>query len=326
MKITQVTHGSVLSEYLEEHRPGDRVVPSDAVLVRSGSAVYEPRVNSWRIGGVAACDIRDTGSVQVRPWQYNDRNDTYYAGVLLAGCGAIAQRKRQVTLAPGQVVLYSRSSPFELEVAGPYHYLVLSVAARDLGLDCCQVEGATVSAHLAAVPAARVLAGILAGLPVDGPSLPPGVRLQLGDAVTGLLRVAVQHTCGPPPAGHGGEALFEDIVAWIEEHLGEPDLGPGRIAAAHHVSTRYVHLLFQQHGTTVGAHVLSRRIERIHQDLQAPSARQVPLAAVGRRWGIVDPSRLSKAFRRRYGVSPRDARDRWVAARRGASTQDQERA
>jgi AraC-like DNA-binding protein len=39
--------------------------------------------------------------------------------------------------------------------------------------------------------------------------------------------------------------------AFIWENLGDPNLTPGAIAAAHHISLRYLHKLFHAEGQTV---------------------------------------------------------------------------
>ncbi|MDI2132748.1 helix-turn-helix domain-containing protein [Yinghuangia seranimata] len=93
-------------------------------------------------------------------------------------------------------------------------------------------------------------------------------------------------------------------MAWIEDHLDDPDLDPAAIAGAHFISTRYLHLLFEDHEVSVARHVRERRLERIRRDLADPALRGVPVSGVAARWGIGDAARFSRVFRERYGVSP----------------------
>ncbi|WP_432423217.1 hypothetical protein [Streptomyces pseudovenezuelae] len=55
------------------------------------------------------------------------------------------------------------------------------------------------------------------------------------------------------------------IQAFIRDNLGEPYLTPDAIAAAHHISPRYLHKLFQQHGHTVAGRLRERRPLGVHQ-------------------------------------------------------------
>jgi AraC-like DNA-binding protein len=41
------------------------------------------------------------------------------------------------------------------------------------------------------------------------------------------------------------------ILAYVRHHLSEADLEPARIAAAHHISTRYLYRLFEKEGISL---------------------------------------------------------------------------
>jgi AraC-like DNA-binding protein len=102
--------------------------------------------------------------------------------------------------------------------------------------------------------------------------------------------------------------LLLRIHAFIEQHLGEADLSPGIVAAAHHVSVRYLHRLFEAQDTTVAAWIRRRRLERCRRDLADPAFGAVPVSAVAARWGIADPAHFSRLFRRAYGLPPAEYR------------------
>jgi AraC-like DNA-binding protein len=65
--------------------------------------------------------------------------------------------------------------------------------------------------------------------------------------------------------------LLLRVHAFIEQHLGEADLSPGIVAAAHHVSVRYLHRLFEAQDTTVAAWIRLRHLERCRRDLADPA-------------------------------------------------------
>ncbi|MCG5212400.1 AraC family transcriptional regulator [Streptosporangium sp. KLBMP 9127] len=81
-------------------------------------------------------------------------------------------------------------------------------------------------------------------------------------------------------------ALKQRIHAFIQQHLGEPDLTPDTIATAHGISTRLLYILFQEEGRAVAAWIRERRLERCRHDLADPSLRNRPIHAIATRWGL----------------------------------------
>ncbi|MGO4423445.1 AraC family transcriptional regulator, partial [Streptomyces sp. MCAF7] len=66
------------------------------------------------------------------------------------------------------------------------------------------------------------------------------------------------------PAETRNAVLLARINAFIDHHLGDPELGPAAIAAHHHVSVRTLHLLFQSEPETVSAWIRRCRLEHCH--------------------------------------------------------------
>ncbi|MGI5132315.1 helix-turn-helix domain-containing protein [Pseudonocardia sp. CA-107938] len=309
MHRVERSRGTVVHTYLGQ--PGTAADDRDAVLVRSSTPTYRADANSWQLGRIAACDFRDPADVVVTPWRPVRRN-VFYLGLQLAGRGSLTQRscdgrERSVELTAGGMVVYSHDQPFRLSLAGPYHYLVLELVPAELGLDERGLRHAAVNAELAATPSACLLAGLLGELPDQLPRLGTISRFETADVVATLLSGGLRslHDVSPP-----ADRLFDEVLSWIEERLHDPDLAPDAIASAHHISTRYLHKVFSRHEVTVAGYVRARRLELLRRDLGDPAKALEPVSALARRRGILDPSYLSKAFRSRYQVSPREYRNR----------------
>jgi AraC-like DNA-binding protein len=73
----------------------------------------------------------------------------------------------------------------------------------------------------------------------------------------------------------------------------DPTLTPAMIAAAHHVSVRYLYRLFETEQSRVAAWIRQRRLERCPRDLLDPALRTQPVSAIAGRWG--SPSRHTSA-------------------------------
>ena len=110
------------------------------------------------------------------------------------------------------------------------------------------------------------------------------------------------------PAESRRGAMKLRVQAFIEHHLGDPDLSPASIAAAHHISVRTLHKLYEAEEQTIAASIRRRRLERCRQDLLDPGLRDRPVSAIGARWGLQDAAAFSRAFRKAYGLPPGEYR------------------
>jgi len=98
------------------------------------------------------------------------------------------------------------------------------------------------------------------------------------------------------------------IRAFIEEHLGDPDLAPAVIAARHHISPRLLHKLFETEGTTVAGLIRARRLAHCRRDLLDPALATRPAASIAARWGLRDAGYFSRIFRAEFGMPPNEYR------------------
>lgn len=114
-----------------------------------------------------------------------------------------------------------------------------------------------------------------------------------------LVGVLLRSVAGVEPAPHCD--LLDRIKAHIEANLGDPDLAPAGIAAAHFVSARHLHNLFAGTGTSAAAWIRARRVEMCRRDLADPA---LPAAAIGSRWGFRGPSHFGQVFKRATGLTP----------------------
>ncbi|GGZ95608.1 AraC family transcriptional regulator [Streptomyces bluensis] len=114
------------------------------------------------------------------------------------------------------------------------------------------------------------------------------------------------------PAESRRRTLTQRIQAFIREHLHDPDLTPATIAAAHHISTSYLHRLFRDldRETTVSGWIRHLRLERAREQLADPARSDVPVHLIAARAGFEHHPVFTRAFRATYGVSPRDYRRR----------------
>ncbi|GAA2679873.1 helix-turn-helix domain-containing protein [Streptomyces lunalinharesii] len=139
--------------------------------------------------------------------------------------------------------------------------------------------------------------------PTDGP--------RLGQVVVDLLSALFAHALEAdallPPETHR-QTLVLRIRAYVRAHLHDPHLTPAGIAAAHHISTSYLHRLFRHEDETVAAWIRRQRLDRARRDLADPALRTTPIHAIAARWGFPRAADFTRSFRTAYGVPPSDYR------------------
>ncbi|HTY51245.1 MAG TPA: helix-turn-helix domain-containing protein [Steroidobacteraceae bacterium] len=108
--------------------------------------------------------------------------------------------------------------------------------------------------------------------------------------------------------GDGPPARREQIRHYIESHLRDPQLAPAGVAAALHISTRYLHQVFNADGETVARYILRRRVEECAHALQDQAQAASSVTDIAFRHGFNDASHFGRVFRAYYGTTPRGYR------------------
>ncbi|MCX4767644.1 helix-turn-helix domain-containing protein [Streptomyces sp. NBC_01275] len=239
--------------------------------------------------------------------------EVYHLSLLLKGEGAADWGRRQAAYGINEFHINSSSRPYEIIT----------------GSDPVTIVGVEIPRALVAVPGRRadeaigrrvsgqegigaLLAQLLLQLVSDTSLYRPTDAPRLGAVVTDLVTAVIAHTLDAdlrlPPEAHG-RTLTLRIKAFIRRRLGEQDLTPARIAAAHHISRSHLYSLFQAEGLGVAAYIRDQRLEHARRDLADPRLRARPIHAVAARWGFPRAAEFTRAFRTAYGLAPSELRE-----------------
>ena len=90
--------------------------------------------------------------------------------------------------------------------------------------------------------------------------------------------------------------------------LADPELGLERVAAEDGISPRSLQKLFASANQSFSTYLRSRRLERCRLDLSSPICASLSISEICFRWGFNGSAHFSRAFKERYGVSPREYR------------------
>lgn len=215
----------------------------------------------------------------------------------LRGRSWFTDAERTRALDPGSALVCDADRPFTRSFDSGLSELVVKVPARVCAgdLDSPVVTGFGPSSG-GGDPYARALARI-AGEATRGEPPEPVDE----STVLDLVSVLAAGRRAAPAAAHRAAAR-----SYIEEHLTDPGLSAGEIAAAIGISERQLSRVFAAAGTSVPRHILTRRLEAARGLLAGPDPG--PVAEVAARCGFTSAAYFSHVFRERFGVRAREFR------------------
>jgi AraC-like DNA-binding protein len=241
-------------------------------------------------GGECFRDARCARAADEELWQID---------LMTRGRARVEQGRSTADLGPADLVLIDPARPVRFASTAATHVTML-VPRRELRIrpgDVTRLAGVRVRGDCG--PGALV-SSLVRDMARSLTGFRAGEADRSAAAVIELISVALEgrlDDARPRP----DEALRDRILGYIEARLSDRKLTPAGIAAAHHISVRRLHRLFEDEPLPVAALIRRRRLERCRADL-ARGDRTV--AAVAARWGFADPAHFSRLFKATYGCNP----------------------
>jgi len=230
----------------------------------------------------------------------------------LEGSACLHQQGRSLALSPGSWVVYDTSQPYALDEGDDAALVVL----------LCEAGTSAEWPRLCQAMAGRAL-------PIDGPARIAlgAVQSAVGDGAltegaAGLLQFCAQSFLSLSLHGLDGDsgrsarrddrlaAVFDAARRLVQQHLHDPGLAPDRLADELHVSRRTLFNAFAAAGETPQAYLLRCRLERCREQLAGERGAKASITQLAFDAGFVDLAHFSRAFRRRFGFTPSQARAR----------------
>ncbi|MGW1160184.1 AraC-like ligand-binding domain-containing protein [Streptomyces sp. NPDC002519] len=240
-----------------------------------------------------------------------DGDDHFLVKLLARGTARVEQDGRVAVLGPGEIVFCDMARPMQMEFPRPFQTKSVVLPRRLLGLREPDLR------RIVAVPIrpdttlGSLLSPFLNRVVDTAATYPPRTGEALAhnvvDFLTALAEEQLRQDVDAIPTA--ADELVLRIQAFINQHLGEPDLTPEAIARAHQISVRYLHKLFQAQDMTVSRWIQRRRLQECRRELAHHGSAGRTIAAVARRWGFTSAAHFSRAFRAVYGMSPTEWRD-----------------
>ncbi len=223
------------------------------------------------------------------------------------GCATIVQAGQSHALQAGQWCALRRDVAFSIDTPAQSRQLAIAVPCTTLPGPRKGVDWWRQPRGFLRGPAQVLHASASASIMTAG-SLTDSEREQLGRQLAALIEMTVRPTTRTPPS-MCARAAAAPSLDYIDRNLADTDLNIGAIARAFSSSSRTIHKLFEGEAQTVARLIWERRLERCREEMADPAMAHRSITEIAHLWGFSDSQHFSRAFKHRFGLTPRDYRN-----------------
>lgn len=275
---------------------------------RSGSFSVQARARSLE-GFTVARLVTAAGPAQLnrRSAEINrDDKASYAFYVPTRGYQDIRQFNRSYRVSTGTLTVVSTCEPFLQVKPGDNDTICLLVASDFIDRRALHIEDRCARVVTAENGLPRLFCDSLIALEREAPTMTDQQFLSAIHTVSELAILAV--TSATDLTSHGTSIAANHLAnakRVIRRRITDPTLTLADVARECDLSLRYLHKLFGQDGRSMNEYLMAERLQYARDLLQhAPAAATVTDICFSS--GFSNASQFSTAFRRAFGVSPRD--------------------
>jgi AraC-like DNA-binding protein len=263
--------------------------------------------------GVSVCTITSDPAVIMRTPRLTAcaGSDDLHLSVQVRSAAVIHQGSASAAMSPGSVAAYATNLPYQLDYFGPgQRLIVMQVSRAALGLPSATIASAPGSIAVTDSAGRRVFSSYMRSLVGTSGRLDPQTRDDFARVAVELAATMLRSS----EAGHrvvpdSRESLLYTVQSFIRDQAPSAELTIEDIARTHYVSRRKLYDLFAQIQTTPSAYLREERLRSASTLLTDPDV-HLPIAAIAFQCGFADVTTFTRAFRRRFEMTPRDWRFR----------------
>tara|TARA_R110002110_G_C13470525_1_gene721018 strand:+ start:136313 stop:137290 length:978 start_codon:yes stop_codon:yes gene_type:complete len=288
----------------------DVFCPMSCELQPGQAASFTGAVRHQRLGELGFAAIRNSPlDVYRRRSDIAQASDaSYLVKVQVEGKSRFQQMGREAFLTPGDFTLCLSSEPYELHFPAYTSQVVLAVPQRLLE-ECVQQPSQYLGVRMdASVGANGLFSQFVTSIAQRLDDLDGVLARRLEANVIDLLATTLgytQETRKRDTLSNGVKCEYvQRIKHYIRRNLDDERLGPDWIAAAHQISTRYLHMLFEGENVSISRYIQQLRLESCRSALADASFGKYSVSEIAYRFGFKDASHFNRAFKSEFGETP----------------------
>jgi AraC-like DNA-binding protein len=292
------------------------LIPNEFTI--DGAAEFRASLRAAELGGAQVTDLAYASMTSRRTPQLIRQSDPemYAVGLILRGRQVIVQDGCEAPLGAGDLVVYSTSRPYAAVVEtgrDTAASVVVQIPRAMVPVSSKRVDRILAARMSGREGVGALLAGFLTHVATDTVPYRSADSQRLGSVLVDLITAWLAHhidAADQTPAETRQHVQFLEIQDFIRRHLGDAELSPATVAAAHHISLRTLHRLFHNHahGATVASYIRRQRLARARRDLGDSRLSTRSVHAIAARWGFLRPADFTRSFRIIYGSTPTEYR------------------
>jgi AraC-like DNA-binding protein len=240
--------------------------------------------------------------------------------------GMFRQRNREISLGEGSTWLLSCEHHTVTENVDPVRHVNVKVPRAALEPLVPNIDDALMRSIQPDAEAVRLLKTYVEILGRENALRDATLQQAMALHICDLIALAAGTTRdGAQLAQERGlnAARLAAVRKLVLENLWDQNFSVKTAAAIQGVTPRYIQMLFESAGTTFSTFLLEQRLAFVHRRLRDPSLVARSIGALALDAGFGDLSYFNRVFRRAYGETPSDVRQRALSAGpRGRSRPD----
>jgi AraC-like DNA-binding protein len=282
----------------------------------SGARQFEGSIRQHTLPSLDVSVVKSGPQKVMRtPGHISRSGDDYFlVSIQARGHGVVRQDGRDAVLAAGDFALYDSTRPYELLFDDNFEQIVLKLPGERLRSELHDTEALTATTVSGREGAGHLLLGMIRTLREDIDTLQPASALAVANGVQSILVAGLQTLPAARSPGLSSLTAYHlaRVKRRIDDQLADPSLSVGSLAAELGVSASHIHRIFKSEPLTPSQYIWERRLEACSRDLLEPRMAGRPVADIAYGRGFNDAAHFSRAFRERFGCSPREWRQQRV--------------
>lgn len=269
------------------------------------STQFSGEIKMRQLGGVRIvhCKCEPCGGVRTRREIGRSKDAFFGLLFILSGSELVKCHDQTAVLEKGTLLLWDSTQPVEFNLLDTLDKVTLFISHDQLRTRVPQIEPfvgkpINVDSGIGAITAAHVIS-----LAHESDFIENGCGDSLVDLTLELIATCLQAQV-PRPLTKARRRLLSDIKIYIDRYLEDPGLTPNSISKHFDISTRYLHLLFEDMGISVSKWIQRKRLEQCRRNLLRIKRYKPKVTEVAFQWGFNDSAHFSRVFKEFYGLSP----------------------